>query len=302
MDSFKAQYGLYKRTFEEYLISVSSYKACRHELIYEAASYSLLAGGKRIRPVIMLAFGELLDVPMEEVLPFAAALEMIHTYSLIHDDLPAMDNDNLRRGKPTNHVVYGEATAILAGDTLLNWAFEHVLEVIVNYEPESIKNAVKALELLAECAGKDGMIAGQIVDMLSQNKEISFEDLLYLHENKTGALLKAACMIPVILAGQGGEADDEVFDKVNDFAYNIGLMFQVKDDILDVEGDTAVLGKKVGSDSEQGKTTFVSMLGMKKCREYMDEYKRSALGLLNEMSGEITFLKSMVEYFYGRES
>ena len=235
--------------------------------IYEAMRYSALGGGKRIRGVLTLMSCMMAGGKAEDAYPFAAAIEMIHAYSLIHDDLPAMDNDDFRRGKPTNHKQFGEAMAILAGDGLLGLAFETVL-----------KNGVAdgktwdALKLMSICAGPDGMLGGQVVDMESENKEIGYDELVYLQQHKTGALIKASCLMGAIIGG----ADEELKNKLELYAKNIGLAFQIKDDILDVEGDGEVLGKPIGSDAESGKSTFVTACGLEKSKQMVNELSKEA--------------------------
>lgn len=241
--------------------------------IYEAMRYSLLAGGKRLRPVIMMMTAEMLGKDAKIVLPFACAMEMIHTYSLIHDDLPAMDNDDLRRGRPTNHKVYGEAMAILAGDALLTRAFEVVSEYD---EPDVPKTSVlKAISVLAASSGADGMIGGQVVDIEAKNEDL--ELLKYLHSLKTGAIIRASGVIGAILAG----ANDAQIKAVDDYCYNLGIAFQIQDDILDVIGNEAELGKPIGSDAECGKSTYVTLCGIQKATELADTYTKKAIESLS---------------------
>lgn len=240
--------------------------------IYEAMRYSLLAGGKRLRPVIMLMTAEMLGKSAELVLPFACALEMIHTYSLIHDDLPAMDNDDLRRGKPTNHKVFGEAMAILAGDALLTKAFEVVSEYDL---PDVPKTAVlRAISILAKNAGTEGMIGGQVVDIEARDEDL--ELLKYLHSLKTGALIRASGVIGAVLSG----ADDRQIKAIDDFCYNLGIAFQIQDDILDVIGTEEALGKPIGSDAECGKSTYITLCGLEKSTALADEYTKKAIDSL----------------------
>lgn len=241
--------------------------------IYEAEKYSLMAGGKRLRPVIMMMTAKMCGIEPEKVLPFAAAIEMIHTYSLIHDDLPAMDNDDLRRGKPTNHKVFGEAMAILAGDALLTKAFE----TVAGFQDDSVSNdrVLKAISTLAIAAGDNGMIGGQVVDIESRNED---EELLkYLHSLKTGALIKASGVIGAILAG----ANDEEIAAVESFCGNLGLAFQIQDDILDVVGSEAELGKPIGSDAENEKSTYVTLFGVEKAEKMAEEYTNKAIESLS---------------------
>lgn len=240
--------------------------------IYEAMAYSLFAGGKRLRPVIMMMSAKMCGMTPEKVLPFACAMEMIHTYSLIHDDLPAMDNDDLRRGKPTNHKVFGEAIAILAGDALLTRAFE----VVSDFDEDGVckKNVLKAISVLATSAGADGMIGGQVVDIESRDEDI--ELLRYLHSLKTGAIIRASGVIGAILAG----ADEEQINAIDNFCYNLGIAFQIQDDILDVVGTSEELGKPVGSDEENNKSTYITLLGLEKSEELVEEYTNKAIDSL----------------------
>ena len=241
--------------------------------IYEAEEYSLMAGGKRLRPVIMMMTAKMCGIEPEKVLPFAAAIEMIHTYSLIHDDLPAMDNDDLRRGKPTNHKVFGEAMAILAGDALLTKAFE----TVAGFQDDSVSNdrVLKAISSLAVAAGDNGMIGGQVVDIESRNEDEAL--LKYLHSLKTGALIKASGVIGAILAGATGEE----IAAVESFCGNLGLAFQIQDDILDVVGTEAELGKPIGSDAENEKSTYVTLFGVEKAEKMAEEYTNKAIESLS---------------------
>lgn len=237
--------------------------------IYEAMAYSLFAGGKRLRPVIMLMTTKMCGKNPEISLPFAVSLEMIHTYSLIHDDLPSMDNDDLRRGMPTNHKVFGEAMAILAGDALLNKAFE----IIADYKMDGVSDSqvLKAMSFLAKASGSDGMIGGQVVDIESRNEDI--ELLRYLHSLKTGALIRAAGVCGAILAG----ATDEEISAIDNFCLNLGIAFQIQDDILDAYGNQEELGKPVGSDAENGKSTYITLCGLEKAQALCKEYTEKAL-------------------------
>jgi geranylgeranyl diphosphate synthase type II len=263
-------------------------------VIYEAMRYSLFAGGKRLRPILMWESAKLCGGRWETVKPFACAMEMIHTYSLIHDDLPAMDNDDLRRGKPTNHIKFGEDIAILAGDALLNKAFETVSSA----EYDNNARAIKAISVLSASSGSEGMVGGQVVDLESEDKEITLEQLRYIHSLKTGALIRSSCVIGGILAG----ADDNVVNALDDFALNLGIAFQIRDDILDVIGDTNELGKPIGSDAEIGKNTYVSLLGIDKSNELVDEYSKKAKSALQSFGSDADFLIRLTEYLISRKS
>lgn len=247
--------------------------------LYDAMGYSLFAGGKRLRPMIMMMTAKMLGKPVDTVLPFACAMEMIHTYSLIHDDLPAMDNDDLRRGKPTNHKVYGEATAILAGDALLTKAFE----VAAKYgaEKAGAERALKATAVLAEAAGADGMAGGQEIDIHGDFSGL--EELKYMHSLKTGAIIRASGVIGAILSG----ADEARTEAIDRFCYNLGIAFQIQDDILDVSGNEDALGKPIGSDAENGKSTYVTLCGPEEAERLQREYiKRAKKSLENFENNE----------------
>lgn len=236
--------------------------------VFDAMAYSLLAGGKRLRPIIMLLVCKMCGGSESSALPFACALEMIHTYSLIHDDLPAMDNDDLRRGKPTNHIKFDEATAILAGDALLNLAFE----ITSAGTGAADKTALRAISILAKASGAEGMIGGQIIDIESENKKLTIDELKYLHSLKTGALIRAAGACGAVLA----DAGDAAINATDEFCKNLGIAFQIRDDILDVTGDTKVLGKKTGSDAANNKNTYVSLLSLDSAEKLCAEYTQKA--------------------------
>lgn len=260
--------------------------------IYEAMSYSLCAGGKRIRPVLVLACAELFG-DERAALPFACALEMIHTYSLIHDDLPCMDNDALRRGKPTNHMVFGEAMALLAGDALLTRAFE----ISVKCSSITVKKTANCIRVLAEAAGTEGMIGGQVIDMENEEKEIDAETLHAMHRGKTGALIVGAVKLGAVVGG----ANEEESKRLVEYAENLGLAFQIKDDILDVEGNVGLLGKNTGMDAQMQKTTFVSLYGMEKSKEMLENYTQRAKEALNGFGARAEFLLQLADYLLRRD-
>ena len=237
--------------------------------LYDAMRYSLLAGGKRLRPVLLLESCRMCGGDVEGALPFACAVEMVHTYSLIHDDLPAMDNDDLRRGRPTNHKVYGEATAILAGDGLLTAAFETMLEHGGDLPAPRV---LAAAACLGRAAGARGMVGGQALDMAGEGHALALADVEELQRLKTGALIAAAAEMGCILAGGGAEARAAV----RRYAEKLGLAFQIRDDMLDVEGDEATLGKPIGSDAENEKTTFVTLKGLEWCQDAVERLTREA--------------------------
>lgn len=269
------------------------------DLTMEAALYSLTAGGKRIRPVLMLAAADMLKVPRETVMPYAMAIEMIHTYSLIHDDLPCMDNDDTRRGMPTCHVRYTEPIALLAGDALLNRAYEVVLEAA----SDGGRNRMEAASFLASMAGARGMIGGQTLDILSEGKIIPEELLKTLHRKKTGCLLTAPVMIPVILADD--DADKDFLSKnMTDLSAHIGLAFQIKDDILDVTSTREMLGKSTGKDAAENKSTFVTLYGLTKAGELLEEESSlafDALSRIRQKGYDTAFLEDMNRYLLKRE-
>lgn len=294
---FTQQYNATKKDVEENLISFIDHIAeTPQKTIFESMIYSLEAGGKRIRPVLLLETLKMLGGNYTSGLAFACAVEYIHTYSLIHDDLPAMDDDDLRRGKPTNHKVFGEAIAILSGDGLLNSAFEIMSdEILKNNFPGSIK----AMNIISKCAGINGMIAGQIVDIESEGKTISYEELRYLHSKKTGALIEASVMAGAYLAG----ADEKEIDAVKRYAQNIGLAFQIADDILDVVGDSKDLGKNTGSDKENEKSTYVSLFGIEKARLLAQECLEDAIKSLDIFdSKNRVFLEELARFIVLRKN
>lgn len=259
--------------------------------VMEAVNYSVLAGGKRLRPLLMRESYRMFGGCGRIVEPFMAAMEMIHTYSLIHDDLPAMDNDLYRRGRKTTHAVYGEAMAILAGDGLLNLAYETAAEAF-GMEPDNQK-ACEAFRVLAKKAGIYGMVGGQTVDVMAEKEGIALdgEKLLYIHANKTAALIQASLMTGAILAG----ADEKTVDKLEKIGLDIGIAFQIQDDILDVTGTLSELGKPIGSDKEQGKETYVTLFGMQKAEEDVKRLTGEALALFGELSGGNPFLTELIE-------
>ena len=234
--------------------------------LFEAMRYSLLAGGKRLRPIFVFDFCRMCGGNWEQATPYAAAVEMIHTYSLIHDDLPCMDNDDYRRGRLTNHKVYGEATAVLAGDALLTAAFSFIAK-----SDFSADNRIKAVEVLADCAGELGMVGGQVLDMQSESRACTKQEVIDIQSRKTGALIRAACVLGV-LAGNGTE---EQLNAAVIFADNLGLAFQIRDDMLDVIGNAETLGKAVGVD--ESKNTFVHLYGLEKCDEMVKTHTEQAI-------------------------
>lgn len=260
--------------------------------IGEAMQYSLFAGGKRIRPVLTIATYELFSNRTELVMPFACGVEMIHTYSLVHDDLPAMDDSGLRRGRPTNHMVYGEAMAVLAGDALLNAAFE----VMLGTKEVDAARTLEIISLIARGSGVHGMIGGQVIDIDSEGKSIDIGLLKRLHEKKTGALIRASVLAGAI-CGDANEAQQSSLDA---FARELGLAFQIKDDILNVEGNAVSLGKPTGNDANSGKNTYVSMLGMHRSKELLEQHTQKAKDCLVPFGKTAEFLGEFTDYLLRR--
>ena len=266
----------YREYIEERLRSVYRDLACMEgsrepqKPLYEAMEYSLLAGGKRLRPIFVFEFCRLCGGDWKKAWPFAAALEMVHTYSLIHDDLPSMDNDDFRRGRPTNHKVYGEAVATLAGDGLLTDAFA----VIAN-APFSAEARIQAIDRLSQCAGSHGMVGGQVLDIMSEERELNEQEVRDIQSRKTGALICAACSLGVIAGG----GTDEQMAAAMKFAADLGLAFQIRDDMLDVIGTREEMGKGVGTD--ETKNTFVRLYGLEACGELVSRHTREAIAALD---------------------
>mgnify|MGYP002731638813 CR=1 FL=1 len=286
-------------TTEEYSSLINSAlqnaaEAFGDNVVAEAMKYSLENGGKRIRPILVLEFCRLCGGSVEDALPFACAIEMIHTYSLIHDDLPCMDNDDMRRGKPSCHVKFKEHFALLAGDALLTHAFSFVLSSrCAQKEPQ---RTLKALSILADGAGNLGMIAGQVIDLESEGKEISCDTLENMDKLKTGALIKASAAMGVVAAG----GSEEQLEKALLFASKLGHAFQVVDDILHLIGDVEALGKPIGSDAVSGKSTYVSLLGLEMSRIYAKKLTDEALSALEFFGEEGTYLKELSQKLLSR--
>lgn len=263
--------------------------------IMESMNYSLSAGGKRLRPILTLEACKLVGGNEVDAIPFAVAIEMIHTYSLIHDDLPALDNDDLRRGRKTNHIVYGEDIAILAGDALLNYAFEIMLSTSI--EKDNPKKYLRAINEIAKAAGIYGMIGGQVADVQSENMQISKEKLDYIHNNKTAAIIIGCMRAGAII----GDADDEQLENITKYSKNIGLSFQIVDDILDIIGDESKLGKKVGSDIENHKSTYPSLIGLESSKKIAHELIEEAKLSIKSINKGGEFLFELADYIIDRE-
>lgn len=256
-------------------------------------AYSLMAGGKRLRPVLLMAAADAVGADGTKFLPVACALEMIHTYSLIHDDLPAMDNDDLRRGKPTNHVVYGEGIAILAGDALLTLAFT----VILRQKAVPAEALLRVVDEISRAAGAEGMVGGQVLDLEAENRQISMEELRRVHTGKTGALFRAALRSGAILAG----ASEEQMFALTTYADHFGLAFQITDDILDVIGNAEEIGKPVGSDEKNHKSTYVTLTSLEMAQELARRTVAEAEAALSVFGQEAAFLRELVAYLVNRK-
>ena len=261
--------------------------------VEEAMNYSVLAGGKRLRPMLLEETYKMFGGEGRVVEPFMASIEMVHTYSLVHDDLPCMDNDEYRRGRKTTHVVYGEGMAVLAGDGLLNFAFETAIKAFrLARDEEEMKKIARALGIFAAKAGIYGMIGGQTADIEAENEEseATEEQLLFIHEHKTAALIQSAMMVGAVLA----EASEEEVERIEKCAYNIGLAFQIQDDILDVTGSLETLGKETGSDAKNKKMTYVTLWGMEEAKKEVERLSEEALAILSSFGRENAFLEELI--------
>lgn len=283
-----------KEEIESWLKEYFKNKGSYNKKIYEAMSYSLNIGGKRIRPILTILTYNMFEDDYKDILPVCGALEMIHTYSLIHDDLPCMDNDDLRRGKPTNHKVFGEALAVLAGDGLLNEA----VNILFKLSLKENKKWAKAAFLIGEASGAEGMVGGQTVDILSENEDIIPKDKLhYIHSKKTGALIKASILTGAIL----GESTEEEYNILNEFGEKLGLAFQIKDDILDIIGDSTKIGKTAKKDIESNKSTFVKLYGLEESKQMCMRLTEECLELLNKIDKNTESLEKLTVILLKRE-
>jgi len=264
-------------------------------VIYKAMRYSVFAGGKRLRPALLLLSARACGLAFKDAMPLACSVEMIHTYSLIHDDLPAMDDDDMRRGKPTSHRKFGEAIAILAGDALLNMAFETALLCRRNKKLGQ-ENVLEAISGLAKASGASGMIGGQVLDITSENKKIGKTALLKLHEKKTGALIKASVVCGALLSG----AKPEVVKSLAEYGEKAGLAFQIADDILDVTGDEKEMGKKVNKDASLFKATYPSIYGIKRSVETAEKLAAGACAALDGINGDTSLLRGIARFIVTR--
>lgn len=292
--NFKEELKKYIEIVERELKKYIKQDKCPEYILNESMEYSLLAGGKRLRPILIMTSYSLFKNDVEKSYKFAVAMEMVHTFSLIHDDLPGIDNDDYRRGKLTNHKKYNEATAILAGDALLNKAYNILIEDISNSEDEERQRKINALYELSY--GIDRMIAGEYVDTEYEGKQISSEYLEYMHENKTGALIKASLRIGAILAG----ASNSDIEKLSQYAEKIGLAFQIKDDILSEVGNQEELGKPVGNDRERGKCTYVTKYGLDKAQKMLDDITIEAIEIIKNYNKNSEFLVDLAQYINNR--
>lgn len=298
IDNDELKIEMKKRTahIEEILKSYLPENITQQKTIYDAMEYSLMAGGKRLRPMLMLEAYRLFGGKDESIVtPFMAAIEMIHTYSLVHDDLPAMDNDDYRRGRKTTHIVYGEDMGILAGDALLNYAYETVAKSMASSEKPELQ--AKAFAVLSQKAGIYGMVGGQVVDVEMTGKDLSEEQLEFIYRLKTGALLEASLMTGAILAG----ASDEEVRAMEKVGRNVGMAFQIQDDILDITSTTEELGKPVHSDEKNAKSTYVAIYGMDESLKAVEEYSEKALNILLEFDMQNAYLNSLIEMLINRK-
>ena len=284
----------YKKIIDKELECYINTANCPEKRLNEAMAYSLLAGGKRLRPILLLKTYEVFKEDYKVCLPFAVAVEMIHNFSLIHDDLPAIDNDDIRHGKPTNHKKFNESTAILAGDGLLNHAYTVISQELLNCKEKERKVKICAFSELARAI--DCVIAGEYVDTEYEGKAISSEYLEYMHKNKTGEFLKAVVRIGAILA----EADEKELEKLTNYAEKIGLTFQIRDDILSEVGDSQILGKPVGNDKERQKCTYVTKYGLEKAQEILEELTQEAVAIAEGYGQKGEFFKEFAIYIKNR--
>ena len=289
---FKEYLAASKQNIEQWLDEVLTSPNQEFKPLYESMNYSLMQGGKRIRPILSKAVLEMLHKDPADYKEFLCAMECIHTYSLVHDDLPAMDNDDYRRGNLTNHKVYGEGLAILAGDGLLTYAFQ----LMTANNKASAQDKLDAIQCVAIAAGPEGMVGGQAFDMLSEDKHIPLEELKVLHRGKTGALFNASVELGLIL----GNADTVTKTALMEYANCLGLLFQITDDILDVTGTIEELGKTPGSDIRQHKSTYVSLLGLEGAKEQASSVGKQAHEALNSVSYDTSILAALIDYLLKR--
>lgn len=291
---FKQELKTYQQMINEELGKYIIKEKCPEEILNKSKEYSLLAGGKRLRPILVLATYQIFKQETKKVMPYAVAIEMVHNFSLIHDDLPGIDNDDFRHGKPTNHKQFNEATAILAGDSLLNQAYITISNDLRKSNIEELPNKLNVFQEFAQSI--DRMIAGEYVDTEYEAKEISNEYLEYIHKNKTGALLKLCVRMGAILAN----CNEEDLENLSNYAEKIGLAFQIKDDILSEEGDEKVLGKPVGNDKQMEKATYVSKYGLEGAKEILEQITKEAIETIEKYGNKAEFLKELALYIKNR--
>ena len=291
---FKVQLKKYQEQVNSELEKYSGKKDVPEKILNNSMEYSLMAGGKRLRPILVIATYEIFGKNINKCIPYAVAIEMVHNFSLIHDDLPGIDNDDFRHGKPTNHKKFNEATAILAGDGLLNQAYIVISEDLIKSESEELKNKLKVFNEFSTAV--DRMIAGEYIDTEYEGKQITDEYLEYIHKNKTGALLKLCVRMGAILAN----ANEKDLEKLTKYAEKIGLAFQIKDDILSEEGNEEILGKPVGNDKELEKCTYVSKYGLQGAKKILEEITKDAIEELKEYGDRAEFLRELALYIKDR--
>lgn len=292
---FKEKLQKYQQQINQELEKYIRKQNCPEKILNQSMEYSLMAGGKRLRPVLVLAAYQLFKDDIKECMPYAMAIEMVHNFSLIHDDLPGIDNDDFRHGKPTNHKQFNEATAILAGDGLLNHAYCVISEDLTHSKTEELPKKLKIMKEFAIAI--DRMIAGEYIDTEWEGKKITKEQLEYIHENKTGALLKLSVRMGAILA----DCTEIELQGLSNYADQIGLAFQIKDDILSEEGDEAILGKPVGNDKELEKCTYVSQYGLQGAKDILDKITKEAVEELERYGNKAEFLKELALYIQNRD-
>lgn len=292
---FKEELQKYQQQMNQELKKYIRKQDCPEQKLNQSMEYSLMAGGKRLRPILVLATYQLFKDDIKECMPYAVAIEMVHNFSLIHDDLPGIDNDDFRHGKPTNHKQFNEATAILAGDALLNDAYRVISEDLIRSNTEEETKKIKILNEFSEAV--DRMIAGEYIDTEWEGKQITKKQLEYIHENKTGALLKLSVRMGAILA----DCTETELQGLSNYANKIGLAFQIKDDILSEEGDETILGKPVGNDKELEKCTYVSQYGLQGAKDILDKITKEAVKELERYGDKAEFLKQLALYIQNRD-
>lgn len=292
---FKEKLEGYQQQINRELEKYIRKRNCPEQKLNQAMEYSLMAGGKRLRPILVLATYQLFEKDVKKCMSYAVAIEMVHNFSLIHDDLPGIDNDDFRHGKPTNHKQFNEATAILAGDSLLNHAYQVVSEDLTQSKTEEITKKIRILSEFSEAVER--MIAGEYIDTEWEGKQITKEQLEYIHENKTGALLKLSVRMGAILA----DCTEIELQELSHYADKIGLSFQIKDDILSEEGNEEILGKPVGNDKELEKCTYVSQYGLQGAKEILDKITKEAIEKLERYGNKAEFLKELALYIQNRD-